>query len=77
MAQSLLPLVFRQSGKPMFSVARAYLQQEDELWEPLDGSHHKAVEGDSVWTGILAQLQGGRAGLVQAVGQPVSLSHRD
>lgn len=59
-----------QSDKHILSVAPAYLQQEDELWEPLDGPHHKAVECDPVWTGILAQLQGRTAGSVQAVAQP-------
>ena len=50
-----------QSDRPEPSVAPAYLQEEDELWEPLNGPHHEAVECDSVWTGILAQLQGRRA----------------
>lgn len=66
---STAALVFRQRQAHVFCtlLALAYLQQEDELWEPLDGPHHKAVECDSVWTGILAQLQGGTAGLVRAV----------
>lgn len=51
------PLGPIQSDKHTLSAVPAYLQKEDELWEPLDGPHHKAVECDSVWTGILAQLQ--------------------
>lgn len=58
------PLGPIQSYKHTLSVAPAYLQQEDELWEPLDGPHHETVECHSVWTGILAQLRGRTAGSV-------------
>lgn len=37
-----------------------YLEQQDELREPLDGPGHQAVERDAVWTGLLALLRGGK-----------------
>ena len=41
----------------------AYLQQQDELGEALDGLHHEAVERDAVHTGGLLLLHsGGRGG---------------
>lgn len=37
---------------------RPYLEQQDELWEPLYGLHHQAVERDAVGAGLLALLWG-------------------
>lgn len=44
----------RQRGLP----SRPYLQQQDELREPLHGLRHQAVEGDAVRAGPLALLWG-------------------
>lgn len=35
-----------------------YLEQQDELWEPLDGPCHQAVERDAVRAGLLGLLRG-------------------
>lgn len=37
-----------------------YLQEQDELREPLDGLHHQPIERDPVGTGHLPLLQGGK-----------------
>lgn len=42
-----------------------YLQQEDELREPLDGLHHQPVERDAVGTAHLASLLGETASLAE------------
>lgn len=34
-----------------------YLQQQNELWEPLDGLHHQPVERDPVWARHLPLLR--------------------
>lgn len=44
----------RQRGLP----SRPYLEQQDELREPLHGLRHQAVEGDAVRAGPLALLWG-------------------
>lgn len=45
-----------------------YLEQQNELWEPLYGLHHQAVERDAVGAGLLALLWG-EARLTHASGR--------
>lgn len=46
---------------------RPYLEQQNELWEPLYGLHHQTVERDAVGAGLLALLWG-EARLTRASG---------
>lgn len=47
---------------PPTAVRRAwYLEQEDELWKPLDGLHHQPVQGDAVGAAHLPPLSGTRS----------------
>lgn len=44
------------------SLGARYLEQQDELGEPLDGLHHQAVERDAVRTRLLGLLWGQSGG---------------
>lgn len=34
-----------------------YLEEQNELWESLDGFHHQAIQSHSVTVGLLTMLQ--------------------
>lgn len=57
--------------------AVTYLEQEDELREPLDGLHHQAVERDPVCTALLALLWGEHGSLLRPASCWAASPHTD
>lgn len=60
LSQSTQAAKSRVQSKVGAGTPHPYLQEQDELGEPLDGFHHQPVERDPVGTGHLPLLRGGK-----------------